>query len=92
MESQKKTEIKLSIEEILEIEPIVERANGLEELLLIASCSKENIQDSIESELAELNKKKYEWLENHVEDFKCENQNNIIYEFDFLEKKLSIFF
>ena len=80
-----------SIDEVesKEIEPIVERIAGLEELLLIVED--ESLALKINEELTELNKYRLEWWQRIVKSHGWNVDTNINWSVDYQDNKIWIF-
>lgn len=91
MERTKDVAIDLSDEMLSEIEPIIERINGLEELLIIIPNDDYNLRQRAVHELTALNLRKSEWLETVNESQSMDRDVEYSFDFDFLEKTMTIY-
>lgn len=88
MEAENKLFIRLEDEDIIEIEPLLERLNGLEELSIILTESESDIRDKIHNEIKYLRPLKENWVEKI-----CNRQKynlDLNYMLDLMEKVLII--
>lgn len=90
MERTKDIIINLSDEMLSEIEPVVERINGLEELLMIVPESEDNLRNRIIEELVELKDRRHTLMHLVCEGSDVNDCLGQIYDFDVLEKTLTI--
>lgn len=89
MEQRKKLITTLSENEVREIEPIIERLNGLEELLMIVTD--EQMRDKVTDEIAVLKLQCNEWWNKMISQINWAEYMFCDWEIDFMSKRMWVY-